>query len=134
MYTYNLPILPLTKAYALQLADSSCTIQKITYIVQLHLDMNGHQEELQAYITPLANYPIIFKINQLKQHNPTINQKKKEVTFNYKYYRETCLRHSPTTSIYSPGYQPKRPLISPPITSCCYINTITFYRITYRKD
>jgi hypothetical protein len=46
MYTYNLFTLPFTKARALQLANSSCTVQKITYIIQLYLDINGHQEEL----------------------------------------------------------------------------------------
>ena len=30
--TYNLPTLPLTKARALQLADGSCTAQKITHM------------------------------------------------------------------------------------------------------
>jgi len=46
MRKYNLLTLPLTKARALQLADGSCTIQKITYMAQLHLDINGYQEEL----------------------------------------------------------------------------------------
>jgi len=46
MRTYNLYTLPLTKARALQLVDSSCTAQKITYMAQLHLDINGHQKEL----------------------------------------------------------------------------------------
>jgi len=42
MRTYNLPTLPLTKARALRLADGNCTAQKITYIAQLYLDINGH--------------------------------------------------------------------------------------------
>ena len=33
IYKHNLLTLPLIKAHALQLADSSYTIQKITYIV-----------------------------------------------------------------------------------------------------
>jgi hypothetical protein len=66
--------------------------------------MNGHQEELWAYIISLTNYPIIFRINWLKQHNPIINWKKREVTFNSDYYRETCLGHSLAAFTYSPGY------------------------------
>jgi len=44
--TYNLLTLPLAKARALQLANSSYTAQKITYMAQLYLNINGHQEEL----------------------------------------------------------------------------------------
>ena len=54
--------------------------------------------------TLLANYPIILRINWLKQHNPTINWKKREITFNSKYCRETCLGYSLAASIYSLGY------------------------------
>ena len=46
MHIYNLPTLLFTKARALQLADGSYTAQKITYMAQLYLDINGHQEEL----------------------------------------------------------------------------------------
>jgi len=42
MCKHNLLILPLTKARALQLADGNCTTQKITYMAQLYLDINGH--------------------------------------------------------------------------------------------
>jgi len=66
MRKYNLLTLPLIKARALQLADSSCTTQKITYMAQLHLDINGHQEELWAYVILLTNYPIILRINWLE--------------------------------------------------------------------
>ena len=129
--TYSLFILPLTKAHTLQLADSSCTVQKITHMAQFHLDINGHQEELWAYITLFANYPIIFKINWLKQYNPAIDWKKK--TFNSKYCKETCLRHSLTTFIYSPGYQPKEPLIIPLTTNCHYISAAAFYCMAHKK-
>jgi hypothetical protein len=69
----------------------------------------------------------------LKQHNPAINWKKKEVTFNSKYCRETCLGHSLATFIYSLGYQSKEPLITLPMTNCYYISAAAFYCIVYRK-
>jgi hypothetical protein len=69
----------------------------------------------------------------LEQHNPAINWKKREVTFNFKYCREICLRHSLTTSIYSLGYQLKEPLITPFITNCHYISAAAFYCIACRK-
>ena len=71
--TYNLFILPFTKAYALQFVDNSCIAQKITHIAQFYLNMNGHQKKFWAYVTPLVNYLIIFGINWLEQHNPTID-------------------------------------------------------------
>jgi len=102
-------------------------------MAQLHLDMNGHQEELWAYVTPLTNYPIILGMNWLEQHNPAIDWKKREVTFNSKYCRETCLGHGLAASIYSPGYQPKEPLITPPTTNCHHVSAPAFYRIARRK-
>ena len=39
---YNLLTLPLTKAHTLQLTNSSYTIQKITYMAQLYLNINRH--------------------------------------------------------------------------------------------
>ena len=46
MYTYNLPTLFFAKALTLQLTNGSYTAQKITYIAQLYLDINGHYKEL----------------------------------------------------------------------------------------
>ena len=72
-------------------------------------------------------------MNWLKQYNPIINWKKREVTFNFNYCRETYLGYSLATSTYSPGYQPKEPLITLPITNCYYISAAAFYCIVRRK-
>jgi len=56
------------------------------------------------------------------------------VTFNFNYYRETCLGHSLAASTYSLKYQPKEPLITPPITNYYYVSAAAFYHIARRKS
>ena len=59
-------------------------------MVKIAPDINGHQENLTAFITKLGYYPLDLGIPWLQHHNPTIDWEKNTIDFVSPQHTTTC--------------------------------------------
>ena len=53
----------------------------ITHVAKVGLDINGHREQVSAFVTKLGHYPLVLGIPWLRHHNPRIDWEKDTVDF-----------------------------------------------------
>ena len=53
----------------------------ITHMVKMHLDINGHQERLTAFVTKLGYYPLVLGLPWLRYHDPRIDWEEDTIDF-----------------------------------------------------
>ena len=79
---YNLPLTLLKNPRRLEVIDGRpIDSGDITHIVKIGLNINGHFENLSAYVTKLGHYPLVLGIPWLHHHNPAINWEKYTIDF-----------------------------------------------------
>ena len=79
---HNLPQYTLKDPRRLEVIDGRpIDTGDITHTVKIDLDINGHQENLTAFVTKLGHYPLVLGIAWLRHHNPTIDWEKNTIDF-----------------------------------------------------
>ena len=88
---HNLPQFTLKEPRRLKVIDGRpIDSRDITHTVKVKLDINGHQEQLTAFITKLGHYPIVLGIPWLPHHNPHIDWEKNTIDFVSPQCTTTC--------------------------------------------
>ena len=79
---HNLPLHSLKDPRRLEVIDGQ-TIDSgdITHVAKVGLDINGHREQLSAFVTKLGHYPLVLGIPWLRHHNPRIDWEKDSIDF-----------------------------------------------------
>lgn len=78
----KLPLVKLRKARRLEVVDGRQSVAgRITHLVRLPVDIQGHQEELPCFVTKLNEHPIVLGIPWLQLHDVTTSWRKNSVTF-----------------------------------------------------
>ncbi|KAH0604176.1 uncharacterized protein H6S33_007207 [Morchella sextelata] len=62
---------------------------KITHIVDVSLDIHGHQETAPCFVTKLGHYPIVMGIPWMRRHDVTIQPKENLLVFD----SQSCCQH-----------------------------------------
>lgn len=85
----TLPLLELRKPRRLEVVDGRQSIAgRITHLVRLPVEIQGHREELPCLVTKLNEHPIVLGIPWLQLHDVTTSWRKNTVTF----ASDHCLR------------------------------------------
>lgn len=97
---YSLPLTPLRTHRTLKVVDGrSSSAGDITHTTILKLSINGHLEEISAFVTKLGQYDIILGLPWFALHNPSTNFAAKTIHFDKRYCRHNCLPNSHFQSI-----------------------------------
>jgi hypothetical protein len=88
---HKLPLQRLHKPRRLEVVDGrQSAAGRITHLVQLPIDIQGHREVLPCFVTKLSQHPIVLGIPWMQIHDPTISWRKNTLTFASSHCRQTC--------------------------------------------
>lgn len=62
----------------------------ITYLATVFLNINGHRETLQFFVTRLGHYPMGLRIHWLKRHDVTLQVRENRVLFSSTFCKQNC--------------------------------------------
>ena len=92
------------------------------------MDIGGHEENIQLFVTTLGHYPIVLGIPWLHRHDVKTDWKAHSITFNSSFCLEKCMdHHSPVTRSSITSAIPQRPTV-------LALNTIEFYNLAEDED
>lgn len=87
----DLPLEPLRKPRRLEVVDGRQSVAgRITHLVKLPVEVQGHKEILPCFVTKLSQQPIVLGIPWLQIHDADISWKDNTLTFASKYCRQNC--------------------------------------------
>lgn len=67
----------------------------VTHFVRVPLTISKHHEEISLNVTKLQHQPIILGIDWLEKHNPSINWKKRLISFQDEFCNKNCNEQPP---------------------------------------
>ena len=96
-------------------------------MAKVGLDINGHREQVSAFVTKLGHYPFILGIPWLRYHNPRVDWEKDTIDFISPQCTTTCpLRPTKATAMDIPPPRPR--------TIDIATVSLTGFRKTVRKE
>ena len=127
---HNLPLHSLKEPRHLEVIDGRpIDSGDITHVVKVGLNINGHYEQLSAYVTKLGHYPLVLGIPWLRHHNPLIDWAKDTIDFVSPRCTTTCA--SQTTRAQTFDIPPRRQQLG--AISIAAIS-LTAFRKTVKKE
>ena len=63
----------------------------ITYLMEVPIDISNHRELATFQVANLQHHEVILGMPWLREHNPTIDWREKQITFNSERYTTFCL-------------------------------------------
>ena len=125
--THDLPLYPLHHPRTIEVIDGRpISSGKVIHMTKVRLTINGHKEELPAFITTLGRYPIVLRKPWLKKHDVSIRFATDTVAFDSDY----CLSHCVNSAVKVKGIS----IDTPNCSSIAMISAAAFRRTTKRKD
>lgn len=90
---YNFALNQLPYPRTLHVVDGrTSSAGAVTHTATFELDLDGHKEQLTAFVTKLGQYNLILGMPWLRKHDPHIDWQDDYLTFNKNRCREHCLR------------------------------------------
>ncbi|KAI9041724.1 uncharacterized protein KD926_006623 [Aspergillus affinis] len=137
--TLNLPTLDLATPIPLHLANGTLYFT-VTQIALFNCDIDGHTEQLAAYIAPLARYKIVLGDHWLATHNPHVDFTNRTRTFNSPYcFAEGCLPRGTPCTVHARGSKAlltktTAQIAGDPITSISIVSARRFTSLAAQHD
>ena len=106
---HNFPLHSLRDPRRLEVIDGRpIDSEDITHVAKVGLDINGHREQVSAFVTKLGHYPFVLGIPCLRYHNPRIDWEKDTVDFVSPRCTTTCApRPTKATTMDIPPRRPR---------------------------
>lgn len=87
----GLPLLQLRKPRRLEVANGhQSAAGRITHLVRLPIEIQGHRESLPCFVTKLSQHPIVLGRPWMQIHDPTSSWRKNTLTFASSHCRQAC--------------------------------------------
>lgn len=89
---HNLPLTQLQSSRTVEVIDGRPTsLGHITHFATALLNINGHCETMQFFVTSLGHYPMVRGIPCLKCHDGTFQFRENRVLFSSEFCKRNCL-------------------------------------------
>ena len=128
--TNSLLLCPLKQPRIIEVIDGrQISSGDVTHMTKVTLAINGHKEELPAFITSLGHYPIVLGKPWLRKHDVSIRFATDTVIFDSSYCFNHCTEkavHVKGISIQAPGNDNDKRIAT--------ISAAAFRRVTRKKD
>lgn len=117
----SIPLIPLVRPRALNLADGASTRQKLTHQALINIKIGEHEEQMVCYVADLHMYDLILGMPWFETHNPGIDWPTRQVIFDSAHCFTHCLHGEAVIAVGQDGRRitPER---GPPRTRTCALS------------